>query len=96
MGAKLIGDEKIDAETLEMMRTSPYNFPDTKWAAYQNRDIGHGNLGHLRFIAVGPQNTIKEAPRGRLPDFPDELNWRYIFVGWADLASGAVVHEEAA
>lgn len=61
------GDEKADPETLEIIRSSPYNFPDTRWAVYQNHDLGHPELGRLTFLAVGPRNTCKTAPE-RMPD----------------------------
>jgi hypothetical protein len=47
-------------------------------------------LGHLRFLATGPQNTIKEAPKPTLPDFHGEINWRYQFVGWVNLETGKI------
>lgn len=86
-------DDRPDPETLEFMRKSTYTFPDTKWAAYQNHDLGHRQLGHLRFLAVGPQNTVKEVPKPRLPDFPAEINWRYQFVGLVDLKTGEIKEE---
>jgi hypothetical protein len=90
---KINKDDKPDPETLDFMRSSAFTFPDTKWAAYQNHDLGHRQLGHLRFLAVGPQNTIKETPKPRLPDFSNEINWRYQFVGYVDLKSGEIVDE---
>jgi hypothetical protein len=71
------------------MRSSPYNFPDTRWAAYQNHDLGHYDIGHLKFLAVGPQNTFKETPP-RMPDTQSTIGWRYVFVGFVDLPTGAI------
>jgi hypothetical protein len=56
-----------DSKALAKMKSSSYNFPGTRWAAYENHDLGHWALGHLKFLAVGPQNTFKTAPT-RLPD----------------------------
>jgi len=87
---KIIGNDRPDKAVLKIMRASPYNFPDTRWAAYQNVELGHPQLGHLKFLAVGPQNTLKEASE-RLPDTPREINWRYYLVGFCDLATGAIL-----
>jgi hypothetical protein len=84
-----LGDTRPDEEALSTMRTSPANKAGTKWAAYQNQDLGHVHLGHLRFLAVGPRNTLRVAP-ARHPDLPEEILWRYIFVGWVDLDTGAI------
>jgi hypothetical protein len=62
----------------------------TRWAVYENHDLGHWALGHLQFLAVGPQNTFKTAPT-RLPDAHGEINWRYVHVGYVDLVSGEIV-----
>ena len=93
MNSSVIGDNRPDTEALEAMRKSPYTFESTRWAAYQNHDLGHYNVGHLRFLAVGPDNTVKEA-HSRLPDFPGEINWRYIFVGWVNLETGEIEEVE--
>jgi hypothetical protein len=79
-----------DSEALAKMKSSSYNFPGTHWAAYENHDLGHWALGHLKFLAVGPQNTLKTAPT-RLPDAHGEINWRYVHVGYVDLVSGEIV-----
>jgi hypothetical protein len=79
-----------DSEALAGMKSSNYNFPDTRWATYENHDLGHWALGHLKFLAVGPQNTFKTAPT-RLPDARSEINWRYVHVGYVDLVSGEIV-----
>ena len=89
MSTLIRGTEQPHPAALEAMRESPYNFPDTRWAAYQNMDIGHADLGHLKFLAVVPKNTCKTAPE-RLPDMPDAINWRYLHVCFVDLRSGGV------
>jgi hypothetical protein len=42
--SKLICNERPSAEALKQMKASPYSFPDTLWAAYQNHDMGHPGL----------------------------------------------------
>lgn len=81
---------EIDPEALEAMKTSVCRFSDTVWAAYENSDLGHSQLGHLKFMAVGSENTFKVAPV-RLPDTADgAINWRYIYVGTVNLETGEV------
>jgi hypothetical protein len=87
---KLLGDEKPDSSAIDVMQNSPYNFDDTKWAAYQNHDMGHRDLGHLKFLACGPQNTMKAVNSDRMPDFPGAINWRYQFVGYVNLETGKI------
>lgn len=75
---------------LETMRASHYNAKGCKWAVYENQDIGHSQCGHLKFLAVGsPENTYQEAP-ARLPDMPNEINWRYVLVGYVKLETGEI------
>ncbi len=83
------GDERPDEDALEAMKNSPANHPGTRWAVYQNHDLGHPHLGHLRFLAVGPHNTVQEAPQ-RHPDIPGEICWRYLLVGYVNLRKGTI------
>jgi len=88
------GDERPAPSALAAMRSSAGNLPGTRWAVYQNHDIGHRDLGHLQFIAVGPQNTLKEATE-RAPDTQAcGMGWRYLHVGWVNLETGAIYAEE--
>lgn len=87
MNKKLIGNPRPDAEALSAMRQSPYQ--SARWAAYQNHDLGHRDLGHLKFLAVGPENTFKTPPE-KMPDTINAINWRYIFVGWVNLENGDI------
>lgn len=64
-----------------------------KWAAYQNHDMGHSELGLLVFLQYGEGRTHATPPE-RAPDGPHGLGWRYLHVGYVDLASGNVVDEE--
>jgi hypothetical protein len=64
--------------------------PGQRWAAYQNHDLGHPDIGRLAFLKVGPGCTFPTPPERR-PDTPDLIGWRYLHVGFVDLASGVVV-----
>jgi hypothetical protein len=81
-----------DPEALAQMKSSNCNFADTRWAAFENHDLGHWALGHLKFLAVGPQNTLNTAP-ARMPDASGEINWRYVHVGFVDLVSGEIINQ---
>lgn len=81
----------IDPEALAAMRersASPdERWPETRWAAAQNVELGHPGLGHLKFVAVGPGRTIQTVESPTLP------HWRYYFVGWVNLATGTIQPE---
>lgn len=89
MKTNIINDEKAADEALAQMKSSPYNYADTKWAAYQNLDMSSRGIGHLQFLAVGPQNTFKEAP-AHAPDSAAGLGWQYVHMGWVNLETGKV------
>jgi len=89
----MIGEEKASLEALEQMRNSPYNHENTRWAAYQNHALDSANCGHLQFLAVGPDNTCKEAPERYPADTSSGMGWRYLRVGWVDLETGEVIDE---
>ncbi|HWX22419.1 MAG TPA: hypothetical protein VN578_21165 [Candidatus Binatia bacterium] len=89
MNTRVLLGGRPDPEVLTKMRSSRANFPGTRWAAYENHELGHWALGHLKFLAVGPQNTFKDAP-ARMPDTERELNWRYVHIGFVDLATGSI------
>ena len=85
---------KCHPEALEAMATSPYNYPDTRWAAYQNRALDSAGCGDLRYMAVGPSNTVKDPPK-RYPDSHLGCGWAYCRVGWVDFETGNVeMHPE--
>lgn len=86
----LIGDGKVGEVPLAHMNQFCAKDDTARWAAYQNHDLGSRELGHLKFLAVGPRCTVKSAPAGRLPDTPREINWRYWFVGYVNLKTGEV------
>ena len=77
-----IGDCKIDPEALLTMRARTAEFPNARWAAFQCVDLGAWNIGHLKFCAVGPENTVKCVDR------PCLLHWSYYFIGFVDLGTG--------
>lgn len=78
-----------DPDSLQTIRTSPYNFHDTRWAAYRNADLSSRECGHLTFLAIGPQNTYTEAPN-QMPDTAAGPGWRYRFHGWLNVETGEV------
>jgi len=82
---KIIGDAKPEPESLDAMRSRDSG--GTKWAAFQNHDLGSREIGHLKFMAVGPNNTIKTI------DCPSPTDWRYRFVGWVSLETGSIQEE---
>ena len=63
---------------------------EAKWYAYQNVDMGSLDLGHLKFLAVGPGCTFKTPPKPRMPDTPTDINWRYYLAGIVNLATGEI------
>jgi hypothetical protein len=51
-------------------------------AVYRNEDLGHAEMGRMRFVSFGgPAAQFRDPPPARLPDFPDEINWRYVLFG---------------
>jgi hypothetical protein len=85
----MIGDDKAAPKALQKMKASPYNFEDTKWIAFQNHDLGHYDIGHLMFLAVGSKNTFTTVPQ-RMPDSQLGIGWRYVPVGQVDLNTGEI------
>ena len=84
---------EIVNEALDAMRDAGLTLGRHRWAAYRNQDLGHPDLGHLQFLAVGPDCTFPEPPK-RLPDTQRAINWRYWFVGWVNLETGEIEPEE--
>jgi hypothetical protein len=75
------------------MRESPYNYPTTRWAAYENHALDSATCGELRFLAVGPQNTYTDAP-DRYPDSTQlGVGWKFVHIGWVHLESGTIVDD---
>jgi hypothetical protein len=92
--SKMIGEEKASPEALEKMQDYVKKSPSTRWCAYQNHALDSANCGHLQFLAVGPDNTFKEAPEKYPADTSSGMGWRYLHVGWVDLETGKVVADE--
>lgn len=86
--SKLLANAKPEPETLAVMRER-----GGTWYAYQNHDLGHPELGHLRFLQVGPECTYQEAPE-RYPDSQYGLGWRYLRVGIVNLETGEIEEEQ--
>ena len=81
--------DKAEQEAVDQMKSSPYNYSSTRWAAYQNKAMDSAGLGHLQFLAVGPDNTYKEKPE-QYPDTSFGVGWKYRFIGWVDLDTGDI------
>lgn len=50
-------------------------------AIYQNVDLGHYNLGHIKFLKVGGDSTFQTAPP-IMPDSDSQINYRYFYMGY--------------
>ena len=81
--------EKADPDAIKQMSESPYNYDDTKWAAFQNKAMDSAGLGHIQFLAIGQKNTFKEVP-AHYPDTQHGLGWKYLFIGYVDLETGEI------
>ncbi len=84
MTTLILGTETAEPEALAQMHER-----GGRWAAYQNHDLGSAEIGRLMFLQVGPGRTFEEPPK-RYPDTQHGLGWRYLFVGWVDLETGAI------
>ena len=82
--SKLIGNARPEPESLQQMRER-----GGRWAAYQNHDMGSAELGHLRFVKVGPGCTLATPPE-RHPDTPSVIGWRYLYVGMVNTETGDI------
>lgn len=91
--ASLLGDGEVHPDVVKQMKEFCEEFEGTRWAAYQNQAMDSAGLGELRFIAIGPNCTLQEAPE-RHPDTQSVIGWRYGFVGWVSLEDGIVVEGE--
>jgi hypothetical protein len=88
---KLLGENTVHPKAPAQMKKA--SSEGTRWAAYQNHAMDSSGLGELRFLAVGPNNTIKEKP-ARYPDTHLGTGWAYLFVGWVNLETGQVEEAE--
>jgi hypothetical protein len=71
-------------ESLALMRSA-----GGTWAAYENVELGHPELGHMKFLKVGETCTFKTPPNP-LPGTTREINWRYHYIGMVNLETGEV------
>ncbi len=85
------GQPHIGASALALMRER-----GGKWAAYQNHDMGHPDLGGLTFLQYGGPTSTYTTPPNRATDGAHGLGWRYLHVGYVDLKSGSIVGTEPA
>lgn len=46
-------------------------------AVYRNEDLGSGDLGNFKFLSFGSATAQFVVPPEQLPDFPNEINWRF-------------------
>lgn len=48
-------------------------------AVYRNNDLGHPDIGHMKFLSFGSPEAQLEVgdPPEQLPDMGHEINWRY-------------------
>lgn len=64
------------------------------WAAFQNCNLGHYDLGRLAFLQYGPTCGYPVPP----PRYPDcaviGVGWRYLHVGYVNLTSGEIEETE--
>lgn len=84
----IIGEQEgPEEQALAAMRQRSEQWPDAKWAAAQCVDMSSSNLGHMQFVAVGPDRTIT------CIDNPTLIHWSYYFVGWVNLDTGKIQNE---
>ena len=80
--------EPIDADVLEIMRSRATE--GARWAAFENADMSHPELGRLTFLKVGKGCTFSEAPKHAPDSAAIGLGWRYLYVGFVNLETGKV------
>lgn len=85
----LLGDGQVYSESVEDMKRSRCNLKDTKWVAFQNHVMDSEAFGHIIFLAIGPENMIKDVPK-HLPDSEHGMGWKYRFVGYINLKTGLI------
>jgi hypothetical protein len=83
----LMGNVEVEKEALAEMRERLTKWPRCKWAAAQCVDLGSRDVGHLKFYAVGPENTMQTINQKTIG------HWSYYFVGWVNLETGKIVPE---
>lgn len=51
-------------------------------AVYENQDLGHPELGKRMYVSFGSEDALfPDEPPERMPDFPNQINWRYTLEG---------------
>jgi len=82
---KLLGEEKVQPEALEAMRSR-----GGSWAAYQNHALDSHNVGHLQFLKFGAGCTFVVPPEKYPADTSHGAGWRYLHVGTVNLETGEI------
>ena len=80
-------ERTIDPEVLAKLQAQHKS--GCAWVAYQNHDLGHHDVGGIRFLLTGPGATFA-APPPRSPDTHFGLGWRYLPVGTVNLETGRI------
>lgn len=94
MASKPVNTDPVDPLVLETLRTRALEM-QCRWAAYENHDLGHYDIGQHQFLAIGPTCTFQEPP-SRAPDSLGRgFGWRYVHVGWVNLETGLIEPEPA-
>ena len=84
--------EKVHPDALKKMKE---NYPNARWAVYQNAAFDSANFGHLQFLATGEDHTFKLPPNRYPMDNEHGMGWRYVFRGWVNLENGEIKEEKA-
>lgn len=85
----MIGTAQLSPESVQLLKATGNPDPARRWAAYENHDLSSPRLGELRFMAIGPNNTL-QAPPERYPDSHLGTGWAYLFVGFVNLETGTI------
>jgi hypothetical protein len=80
---------EVEKSVIQSMQSSPFNFEDTRWAAYQNKAMDSASAGNVIYLAIGPQNTFKTRPE-HAPDGPHGMGWKYLPIGWVNMEEGRI------
>lgn len=78
---------RADPVTLEVIKERHRG--GTRWAAYQNHELGSQRCGHLKFLHIGSGCTFAEPP----PHYPAPTvseGHVYLFVGYLEEDTGEV------
>lgn len=74
-----IGNVSVGPEAKDGLRLAAKRYPKARFAAAQCVDMSSRDIGHVTFVAVGPDNTIKTVDSQTL------LHWSRRFIGFVNL-----------